>query len=38
MNAAAAELAKLRLFGGLSVEDAGAALGMPRATAFKVWT
>jgi RNA polymerase sigma factor (TIGR02999 family) len=35
---AAAELAKLRIFGGLSVEEASEALGMPRATAFRVWT
>jgi RNA polymerase sigma factor (TIGR02999 family) len=38
VDAAAAELAKLRIFGGLSVEEAGKALGMPRATAFRVWT
>jgi RNA polymerase sigma factor (TIGR02999 family) len=38
VDAAAAELAKLRLFGGLSVEEAGEALGLPRATAFRVWT
>ena len=38
VDAAAAELAKLRIFGGLSVEEAGAAVGMPRATAFRVWT
>ncbi len=38
VDAAAAELAKLRMFGGLSVEKAGEALGMPRATAFRVWT
>ncbi|HEV8058781.1 MAG TPA: ECF-type sigma factor [Gemmataceae bacterium] len=31
-------MAKLRIFGGLSVEEAGEALGMPRATAFRVWT
>jgi RNA polymerase sigma factor (TIGR02999 family) len=37
-DAAAAELAKLRLFGGLSVEQAGAALGISRATAFRHWT
>jgi RNA polymerase sigma factor (TIGR02999 family) len=37
-DATAAELAKLRIFGGLSVEEAGAALDMPRATAFRVWT
>jgi RNA polymerase sigma factor (TIGR02999 family) len=34
----AAELAKLRVFGGLSVEDAGHVLGLPRASAFRVWT
>ena len=34
---AAAALAKLRVFGGLSVEDAAAALGVPRATAFRTW-
>ena len=34
----AAELAKLRVFGGLSVAKAGEALGMPRATAFRTWT
>jgi RNA polymerase sigma factor (TIGR02999 family) len=34
----AAELAKLRIFAGLSVEQAGAALGVPRATAFRAWT
>jgi RNA polymerase sigma factor (TIGR02999 family) len=34
----AAGLAKLRIFGGLSVEQAGAALNMSRATAFRLWT
>jgi RNA polymerase sigma factor (TIGR02999 family) len=34
----AAELAKLRVFGGLSVEEAGDILGVPRATAFRTWT
>jgi RNA polymerase sigma factor (TIGR02999 family) len=34
----AAELAKLRVFAGLSVEEAGNALGLPRATAFRTWT
>ncbi len=34
----ASELAKLRVFGGLSVEEAGDALGIPRATAFRIWT
>jgi RNA polymerase sigma factor (TIGR02999 family) len=38
IDAPAAELAKLRIFGGLSVEEAGKSLGMPRATAFRVWT
>jgi RNA polymerase sigma factor (TIGR02999 family) len=33
----AAELAKLRVFGGLSVEEAAEALEMPRATAFRTW-
>ena len=34
----AAGLAKLRIFGGLSVEEAGDAMGIPRATAFRTWT
>jgi RNA polymerase sigma factor (TIGR02999 family) len=34
----AAELAHLRIFGGLSVEEAGDALGLPRTTAFRTWT
>jgi len=38
VDAAAAGLAKLRVFGGVSVEEAGETLGMPRATAFRVWT
>ncbi len=38
IDASAAEMAKLRVFGGLSVEEAGEALGLPRATAFRVWT
>jgi RNA polymerase sigma factor (TIGR02999 family) len=37
-DAAAAELAKLRIFGGLSVVEASEAVGIPRATAFRVWT
>ena len=37
IDPAAAGLAKLRVFGGLSVEDAGDALGIPRATAFRLW-
>jgi RNA polymerase sigma factor (TIGR02999 family) len=35
---AAAEVAKLRLFAGLPVEEAAQALGMSRATAFRHWT
>jgi RNA polymerase sigma factor (TIGR02999 family) len=35
---AAAELAKLHLFAGLTVEQAGEALGISRATAFRHWT
>jgi hypothetical protein len=31
-------LAKLRIFSGLSVEEAGEALEMPRASAFRTWT
>jgi RNA polymerase sigma factor (TIGR02999 family) len=37
-DAAAAEVAKLRLFGGLSVEEAGDVLGISRASAFRHWT
>ena len=37
-DAAAAGVAKLRLFTGLSVEEAGQALGISRATAFRHWT
>jgi RNA polymerase sigma factor (TIGR02999 family) len=36
-DAQAAELARLRLFAGLSVEEAAAALGLSRATAFRDW-
>jgi RNA polymerase sigma factor (TIGR02999 family) len=35
---AAAELVKLRMFAGLSVEPAGTALGLPRTTAYRQWT
>jgi RNA polymerase sigma factor (TIGR02999 family) len=35
---AAAELARLRVFAGLSVEQAGESLGLSRATAFRQWT
>jgi RNA polymerase sigma factor (TIGR02999 family) len=38
VDPSAADLAKLRLFSALSVEEAGEVLGMPRATAFRVWT
>jgi RNA polymerase sigma factor (TIGR02999 family) len=34
----AAQLVKLRLFAGLSVEQAGAALGLSRAHAYRHWT
>jgi RNA polymerase sigma factor (TIGR02999 family) len=34
---AAARLAALRLFGGLSVEEAGEAIGLPRASAYREW-
>jgi RNA polymerase sigma factor (TIGR02999 family) len=34
----AARLAALRLFAGLSVEEAGDALGLPRASAYREWT
>lgn len=34
----AAEIAKLRLFAGMPMEEAAAALGVSRATAFRSWT
>lgn len=34
----AAEVAKLRLFGGMLIDDAGDVLGVSRATAFRNWT
>jgi RNA polymerase sigma factor (TIGR02999 family) len=37
IDATAAELAKLRIFGGLLVAEAGDALGLPRASAFRTW-
>ena len=37
-DAAAAEVAKLRLFAGLPAEEAAAVLGISRATAFRHWT
>jgi RNA polymerase sigma factor (TIGR02999 family) len=36
-DAAAAQVAQLHLFGGLSVEEAGAALGLSRAVAYWDW-
>jgi DNA-directed RNA polymerase specialized sigma24 family protein len=33
-----AEVARLRLFAGMSVEEAGSALGLSRATAFREWS
>jgi RNA polymerase sigma factor (TIGR02999 family) len=36
-DAAAAELVKLRLFAGMSVEEAAACLEMSRATAYRHW-
>ena len=37
-DATVAELAKLRIFAGLSVDDAGAVLGLPHTTAYRQWT
>lgn len=37
-DASAAEVAKLRLFAGLAVEEAAQVLGISRATAFRHWT
>jgi RNA polymerase sigma factor (TIGR02999 family) len=37
-NAAAAELAKLRLFTGLTVDEAADTLNVSRRTAFRLWT
>jgi RNA polymerase sigma factor (TIGR02999 family) len=37
-DAGAAEIAKLRLFTGLPVEEAAKVLGISRATAFRHWT
>jgi RNA polymerase sigma factor (TIGR02999 family) len=36
-DAAAADLVRLHVFGGLSVEEAGAALGQSRASAYRTW-
>jgi RNA polymerase sigma factor (TIGR02999 family) len=37
-DAAAVEIVKLRLFAGLSVEEAAEALGLSRASAYRHWT
>jgi len=37
-DATAAELVKLHFFAGLSLEEAGAALGLSRASAYRLWT
>jgi RNA polymerase sigma factor (TIGR02999 family) len=37
-DATAARVAQLHLFGGLSVEEAGDAIGMSRAAAYRNWT
>ena len=38
LDPAAAELAKVRCFAGLSVEEAAEALGLSRASAYRHWT
>lgn len=38
IDAPAAALAKLRIFGGLSVEEAAEVLGLSRASGFRVWS
>jgi RNA polymerase sigma factor (TIGR02999 family) len=37
-DAGAADLVRLHVFGGLSIEEAGATLGMARATAYRNWS
>ncbi len=37
-DAPAASLAKLRIFAGLSVDEAGSALGIPHTSAYRQWT
>jgi RNA polymerase sigma factor (TIGR02999 family) len=34
----AGEIAKLRIFAGLSVDEAADALGLPRSSAYRLWT
>ena len=34
----AASLAKLRIFAGLSIDEAGAALGLPHTSAYRQWS
>src|SRR5437764_14617297 len=36
-DAEAAQIVRLHVFGGFSIEDAGAALDLPRATAYRNW-
>jgi RNA polymerase sigma factor (TIGR02999 family) len=36
-DAEAADLVRLHVFGGLSIEEAGAAFGLSRATAYRTW-
>jgi RNA polymerase sigma factor (TIGR02999 family) len=38
MEPVAAKIVEMRLFAGLSVEEAAAALGLSRATAYREWT
>ena len=35
---ASAAAAKVRIFAGLSVDEAGAALGLPHTSAYRQWT
>jgi RNA polymerase sigma factor (TIGR02999 family) len=37
-DAASAEIVKLRLFAGMSVEEAAVSLGISRASAYRHWT
>jgi hypothetical protein len=37
-DAMAANVAKLRIFAGLSVDEAGSALGLPHTSAYRQWT